>query len=205
MESMKSHSILRAGLCLAALAALAVFWPEGAFGAEAGEVLHKEFSFAEEGFKFLNTLIVVAILYKVAAKPIAGFFKDRSEGIRKALDEAKSAREVAEKELGQQRSKVADLEAELGRVSETGERERNEIRIRLEADQKAQAERRLAQTKNAIELEVVKAKAELQDRAAEIALGLAEEMLKKNIGLEDQERFVSEYLVKLESEIGGGP
>ena len=204
MESMKSHSILRAGLCLAALAALAVFWPEGAFGAEAGEVHHKEFSFAEEGFKFANTLIVVAILYKVAAKPIASFFKDRSEGIRKALDEAKAAREVAEKELGQQRSKVADLEAELGRVRETGKRERSEIRVRLEADQKAQAERLLAQTKNAIELEVVKARAELQDRAAEIALGLAEEMLKKNIGLEDQERFVSEYLVKLGSEIGGG-
>lgn len=204
MESMKSHSIFHAGLYLAALAALAFFWPEGAFGAEAGEVHKKVFSFAEEGFKFANTLIVVVILYKVAAKPIASFFKDRSEGIRKALDEAKAAREVAEKELGQQRSKVADLEAELGRVRETGERERNEIRARLEADQKVQAERLLEQTKNAIELEVVKARAELQDRAAEISLELAEEMLKKNIGLEDQERFVSEYLVKLESEIGGG-
>jgi F-type H+-transporting ATPase subunit b len=204
MEPVKNHLFLRADLYLAALAALAFFWPEGAFGAEAGEVHHKEFSFAEEGFKFANTFIVVAILYKVAAKPIASFFKDRSEGIRKALDEAKADKEEAEKKLEQQRSKVADLEAELGRVRETGERERGEIRARLEADQKTQAERLLEQTKNAIELEVVKARAELQDRAAEIALELAEEMLKKNIGSEDQERFVSEYLVKLESEIGGG-
>ena len=34
-------------------------------------------------------------------------------------------------------------------------------------------------------------------------MGLAEEMLKKNIGAEDQERFVSAYLVKLGGESGG--
>ena len=189
------------GLMVAAAAFFLL--PGWAFGAEAGEVHHKEFSFVEEGFKFLNTLIVVFILYKVAAKPVVNFFKDRREGIRQALADAEAARAEAEAELEEQRSKVADLESELSRFRETGERERAAIRTRMEADQKAQADRLLEQTRGAIELETSKAKAELQASAAELAMGLAEEMLKKNIGPEDQDRFVSEYLVKLGEETGG--
>ncbi len=187
------------GLALAALALA----PEWALGAEAEEVHQKEFSLVEEGFKFFNTLIVVAILYKVAAKPMANFFQDRREGIRTALADAKAAREVAERELEAQRSKVADLETELSRVREIGERERVEIRSRMEADQKAQADRLLEQTRGAIELETSKARADLQAHAAGLAMGLAEEMLKKNIGPEDQERFVSEYLIRMGDEAGG--
>jgi F-type H+-transporting ATPase subunit b len=191
-----------ASLCVAAALALGVF-PEWAFGAETGEVHHKKFSIVEEGFKILNTLIVFLILYKVGAKPLANFFKDRREGIAAALAEAKAARTEAERELEAQRSKVADLEAELSRVRDVGERARGEIVARIEVEQKAQADRLLEQTRGAIELEAAKARAELQARAAELAMGLAEEMLKKNIGPDDQERFVSDYLVKLGDQAGG--
>lgn len=205
MTPRSRKAFLQAGICLAGAAALTVFWPEGALGAEAEakEVFHKSFSFVEEGFKFFNLLIVVAILYKVAAKPLVQFFQDRRDGIRIALADAKAARAEAEKQLEEQRSKVADLETELDRIRETGERERAEIRSRMEAEQKAQADRLLEQTRGAIELETSKAKAELQSHAAELAMVLAEEMLKKNIGAEDQERFVSAYLVKLGGEAGG--
>ncbi len=195
--------LCRAGLCVAAAALALGMFPEWVLGAEGGEVHRKEFSIVEEGFKFLNTLIVVLILYKVGAKPLASFFKDRREGIAAALAEAKAARTEAERELEAQRSKVADLEAELTRVRETGDRERSEIGARMEAEQKVQADRLLEQTRGAIELETAKARAELQARAAELAMGLAEEMLKKNIGPDDQERFVSEYLVKLGDRSGG--
>jgi len=191
-----------ASLCVAAALALGVF-PEWAFGAETGEVYHKKFSIVEEGFKILNTLIVFLILYKVGAKPLANFFKDRREGIAAALAEAKAARTEAERELEAQRSKVADLEAELSRVRDVGESARGEIVARIEVEQKAQADRLLEQTRGAIELEAAKARAELQARAAELAMGLAEEMLKKNIGPDDQERFVSDYLVKLGDQAGG--
>jgi ATP synthase F0 subunit b len=185
-------------LCLvvAGAAALVVFLPDAAYAA-------KVFNLKEESFKILNTLIAFAILYKVAAKPLSNFLKDRSEGIRKSLAEAEQARKEAVRQLEEQRSRVADLEAELNRVRDTGEKERQAMRVRLLADQETQGERLLEQTRNAIELETAKAQAELRDRAAEISLGLAEEMLKKNIGLEDQDRFVSDYLANLESSSGG--
>jgi F-type H+-transporting ATPase subunit b len=163
----------------------------------------KAFSFTEELFKLVNTLIVVGILYKVAFNPIKNFLKDRREGIRKALDEARAAREEAEKQLAEQRSKVADLEAELVRVREQGAKERAAMRERLEKEQENQAQRLLEQTRTTIELEATKARAELQNQAASLALNLAEEMLKKELGEADQERFVENYLANIDDRNGG--
>ena len=163
----------------------------------------KAFSFTEELFKFVNTLIVVGILYKVAFNPIKNFLKDRREGIRKALEEARAAREEAEKQLAEQRSKVADLEAELMRVRDQGKKERAAMQERLEKEQENQAQRLLEQTRTTIELEASKARAELQNQAASLALNLAEEMLKKELGEADQERFVENYIAKIEDRNGG--
>ena len=187
------------GLLVLAAALLGAEW---AMAAEAGAHA-KAFSFTEELFKLVNTLIVVGILYKVAYHPIRNFLKDRREGIRKALEESRAAREEAEKQLAEQRSKVADLEAELVRVREQGEKERAMMRERLEEEQENQAQRLLEQTRTTIELESSKARAELQNQAASLALSLAEEMLKKELGEADQERFVENYLARLEDRNGG--
>ena len=182
--------------------AAALFSAEWALAAEAG-THHKAFSFTEELFKLVNTLIVVGILYKVAYHPIRNFLKDRREGIRKALEESRAAREEAEKQLAEQRAKVADLEAELVRVRDQGEKERDAMRERLEEEQENQAQRLLEQTRMTIELEASKARADMQNQAASLALSLAEEMLKKDLGEADQERFVENYLAKLDDRNGG--
>ena len=198
MLSEKKFSSLL-GLLVLVAALLSAEW---ALAAEAGAHA-KAFSFTEELFKLVNTLIVVGILYKVAYHPIRNFLKDRREGIRKALEESRAAREEAEKELAEQRSKVADLEAELVRVREQGEKERAAMRERLEEEQENQAQRLLEQTRTTIELEASKARADLQNQAASLALNLAEEMLRKDLGEADQERFVENYLAKLADRNGG--
>lgn len=189
---------LGAGL---ALLALAVLEPWLALAAE--EAHRKVFSLKEEAFKLLNTLIVVAVLYKLAAKPLRGFLHERREGIRKSLSEAQQARHEAERELEAQRTKVADLEAELGRVRKTGHEERQDLHVRLQAEQETQVRRLVDQTKGAISLETARARAELQNEAARLALELAEQILAKSLGPEDQKRFVEEYLAGIGKGNGG--
>ncbi len=187
------------GLLILAAALLSAEW---VLAADAGAHA-KAFSFTEELFKLVNTLIVVGILYKVAFNPIKNFLKDRREGVRKALEESQAAREEAEKQLAEQRAKVADLEAELVRVREQGAKERDAMRERLEEEQENQARRLLEQTKTTIELEASKARAELQSHAASLAVNLAEEMLKKELGEADQERFVENYFANIDDRNGG--
>ncbi|MDA1000999.1 MAG: ATP synthase F0 subunit B [bacterium] len=192
------------GLYVLTLLALPLLLPELSWAAEAGEVHHKAFSLKEELFKLMNTLIVIAILYKVAYKPIRKFFQERREGIQKALAEAQKARVESERLLGEQRSKVADLEAELGRVRKQGEMERESMWKRLQSDQDDLAERLLEHARGAIELEGKKARAELQNEAARLAVELAEEILRKNLGPEDQKRLMENFLSKVATVNGGG-
>lgn len=181
--------LLGAGLALAALA------PDLAAAAEGAHP--KAFSLKEELFKLLNTLIVVAILYKVAAKPLRNYLTDRREGIRQALAEAQQARQEAERELEEQRSKVADLDAELGRVRKEGHEERQVLQVRLQTEHETQVKRLVDQTKNAIDLELARARAELQNEAARLAIGLAEQILVKNLGPGDQKRIAGEFAAGL--------
>ena len=153
--------------------------------------------FAEEIFKFVNTLIVIGILYKLLSKPLKNFFHERKEGIRKALEDSEKARVEAEKQLEEQRSKVADLEAELNSVRGEGKKELEKIRVKLEEDSELQAKRLLEQASNAIELEMSKALSEIQDEASKIAVDLAEDILKKNLEDDDQTRLSQEYLDKI--------
>ncbi|MEE9274388.1 MAG: F0F1 ATP synthase subunit B [bacterium] len=198
----RERHILIGGLLLASLWAPAAWGGGFAWAAEA-EVFHKSFSFKEEIFKLVNILIVVAILIKVAAKPLKNFMAGRREGIRKSIAEAEKAREEAERLLEEQRAKVADLEAELNRVRKTGEEERVRLRERLQADQETQAERLLEQTRGAIELEGRRARAELQNEASRLALEIAEDILRKNFGPEDQQRLVDDFLSKVGNSNGG--
>ena len=187
----------------AAAVFLTILWPDGAWAAEAGEVHHKSFSMKEELFKLFNLLIVIAIVYKMAAKPLRKFLADRREGIKKDLEDSEAGRLEAERLLKEQRDKVADLEAELERVRKKGVREVIELRHRLETDQEAQVERLLEQTRNAIGLEAKKAMAEIQNKASEMSLAMAEDILKKGITAEDQGRLTEAYLARLDSVNGG--
>lgn len=160
----------------------------------ASDTHHKAFNLNEEIFKIVNTLIVVGILYKLLSKPLKNFFRERRDGIRKALEDSEKARVEAEKQLEVQRSKVADLEAELNNVRVEGEKELEKIKTRLEEDSETQAKRLLDQASNAIELEMNKALSEIQEEASKIAVDIAEDILKKNLKEEDQERLSKQYL-----------
>ncbi|OGL59919.1 MAG: hypothetical protein A3J27_12665 [Candidatus Tectomicrobia bacterium RIFCSPLOWO2_12_FULL_69_37] len=194
---------LGAGLALLALAllepGLAIFESGLALGAEAGEAHAKAFSLKEELFKLINTLVVIAILYKLTAKPLRNYLGERREDIRKALAEAERTRREAEQVLEEHRSKVADLEAELGRVRKTGQEERQVLQVRLQAEHETQVKRLVDQTRNTIDIEMAKARAELQNEAARLAVELAEQILAKNLGPEDQERIAGEFLASLDA------
>ncbi len=68
-------------------------------------------------------------------------------------------------------------------------------RIREETERMVQ--RIKEQAEAAADLEVKKARMELQREAAELAVGMAEGLLKENFTDEDQKRLLSEYTTKI--------
>jgi len=145
----------------------------------------------------VNFGILVGVLAYFLRKPVGSFLKERSELLRKSIDEAARARASAAE-------KLAAIEARMNRLSEDvaemnkkmdGEAEEEARRIREAA--RAEVDRLHAQVQFAADQEVKKAKAELRREAAELSARAAEEIVSKTITPEDQERMVRENLDKI--------
>ena len=148
-------------------------------------------------FRLLNFAIMVAILVKLGKKPLANFFASRREGIQQMLEELEAKRQEAEAKCEEYKSKLAALENETKKIVDEyiqeGEAEKQKI---VEAAER-QAQYVKEQASITIQQEMQAAKDSLQKEIAEASVATAEELLKKNMQFEDQERSVRDFMTKV--------
>ena len=181
-------SLLLAGLVLAPAVAMAA---GGGGHADSGVIL-KDFL-----YRCLNFALMVGLLAYFVTKPIRKGLKDRSAEIEKTLADAQAAKEAAEAKHREYSEKLAKATEEIAVISDSirreGELEREKIltaakelavKIEQEADSKATSV-------------VAKARIELREEAASLAVKLAEDMLKMQVSADDQKRLVDEYMQKV--------
>ncbi|MBI4824086.1 MAG: F0F1 ATP synthase subunit B [Nitrospirae bacterium] len=174
-------------ICLVPVIAFAV-------GAEAEGQSH----IMEWVWKVVNFAILVFILVKFLGKPLKGFLKQRTELIQKTLDEARQARELAEKALREveERLKGKDKEIEgiISSSRQSGEKEQEF----LVSEGERLSKKIIEQAKVNIDFELKKAKEAIKAEAVELAMELAEKKLKEKLTPEEQRKLLEESLSKLE-------
>jgi F-type H+-transporting ATPase subunit b len=144
--------------------------------------------------RIFNFAVLVGVLVYYLRAPIAGYLSRRSTEIRDDLTKAGETREAAAAELVVVEQKMKALPAEIAALKERGAREvgAEEARIRQAAD--AERERLLEQARREIDLQVKAAERDLVAQAADLAVGLASDRIKRTITDEDQARLVDRYL-----------
>ncbi len=170
----------------------AIFIPFLLFSAEEGVSHGGEWkSFV---FKLINFIIFLLLLLKFSKKPISNLLKERKKAIQEKLKEARAALEEAETTLEEYKKRIANLEAEMEEIKkryvEEGEREKK----RLIEEAKREVERIKKEAEELIEEELRKAEETLRKRGVEIALEVAESILRKKTTKEDNKRLVQEFL-----------
>jgi len=148
-------------------------------------------------YRCLSFVLMVGLLAYFVTKPIRKGLKDRSAEIEKTLADAQAAKEAAEAKHREYSAKLAKATEEIAVISDSirreGELEREKIitaakelavKIEQEADNKASSV-------------VAKARIELREEAASLAVELAEDLLKKQVSADDQKRLVDEYMQKV--------
>lgn len=148
-------------------------------------------------FQVINFLVLVAILYKFAFKPITKALQDRADGIKKSLDDAKAANEEAERRLKEYSDKLTTAHKEGEVIRERARQEALTEGQRLVTDAKEEAGRLVEQAKKDIEGEVKKARQELREEVVNISLQVTEKILEKKVDAEDHKRLVGEYISKM--------
>jgi F-type H+-transporting ATPase subunit b len=130
-------------------------------------------------------------------KPIAQGLASRRQGIQDQLDDLEKQKQDAERQLAGYKEKLRVLDKEVEKILAEYIREGEVAKGKIIEEAKVAAEKLQEQAKKSIEHEFHKAKQQLKAEMAEQAVATAEELIKKHINDEDQERILGEYLTKV--------
>ncbi|MBU1168370.1 MAG: ATP synthase F0 subunit B [Proteobacteria bacterium] len=163
----------------------------------AGHVVEAKHWTTDDWIRVMNFAVLMGALFFLLKKPVADALSGRIVAIKTQLEELEAKKNEAEKTLAEYEKKIATLEDEAGQIitqyKEQGEAAKKRI---LEAAA-ASAEKLADQAKRNIETEFKVAKQKLQAEMMTKALEKAEELVKKSISSDDQDRLVDEYLEKV--------
>jgi F-type H+-transporting ATPase subunit b len=152
---------------------------------------------AEEGgsiWKIINFIILVVGIYIVWIKFIKGMLAERREGIRKAMDEAKVARDDAERKRAEYEGKLKLLDSRVEEIYRELREEGEGEKERIIAEAERGAEKIKEQARVSAEQEIKKANEYIKREVARLAVGMAGEVLKREVKPSDQERLIDESL-----------
>ncbi len=150
-------------------------------------------------WRIVNFAILAGVLFYYARKPAVNAIRNSIESVKTLLKEARESRKASEARMKEAEEKLAGVDKEISELLESARKEGEAERERILAEAAKALEKLKAETALAIEQELKKAKDILRMEAADAAVALAEEVISRNITPEDQARFVTEYLEKLEA------
>lgn len=149
------------------------------------------------GFRVMNFIVLLIILVKFGAKPIAESLGSRRKQIREELEDLEAKKVKAEQDYKEFTAKLESVEKEVDTIVEkaVAQAEVEKTRILEAAEQSAADIKRSAAS--AIANEITAAKLDLKVSTTEQAAVMAEEIIVKNLTADDQVKIIENYLDKV--------
>src|ERR1043166_7830089 len=146
-----------------------------------------------ELWKFINLFIFAgALVFILVWKAKLGeAFRARREGIRAELEKARNERDAALAKLKEIEERLAGLDNQIASIRDKSKTENAEERERIARSTEAEIAKLTAQGQRDIENAAKTAKKELRRFTAEQSVRLAEEMIKRDIGPDDDARLIA--------------
>jgi F-type H+-transporting ATPase subunit b len=147
-----------------------------------------------ELWKFVNLLVFIfcaLYLHRRFGRPIREALRSRAEGIKRELVIAREERDQALAKLKDVETRFANLDAEVGKIREKARAEADAERQRIKFETDAEIAKLREQAKREIETAGKAARYELRRFAAQESVRLAEGILEREIGPDDDARLTN--------------
>jgi F-type H+-transporting ATPase subunit b len=147
-----------------------------------------------ELWKFVNLLVFIGCalyLHRHFGRPIREALRSRSEGIKRELLIAQEEKERALAKLAEVQARFESLDAEVLQVKTKARAEADAEKERISSATEAEIAKMREQSKREIESAGKAARLELRKFAAQESVRLAEEILEREIGPEDDARLTT--------------
>jgi len=156
-------------------------------------------------WEWLNLLLLVAVLVYFARKPVQAYLADRKSRIESDLASAAKLLGDAEARLADWNARAASLDAEAADIRRAAREAAQEEGARILADARAVAERIQRDAHSALERELHRARGRLRSEVADLAVDLAEKLLREQVQGADRARLVDEFVARIEQGAGSRP
>jgi F-type H+-transporting ATPase subunit b len=146
----------------------------------------------------INFLLLLIILGKLLYKPLLGKMEERTQAIRKSLEEAQAARAEAQREREEHAGKLQAAYAEAQAIRAAALKEAAEEQRRLVESARTEAGRLVESARNEMAQEVSRARQELRQEVADLAITAAERLIRKSLRDEDHRRIVQDAIGRVD-------
>jgi F-type H+-transporting ATPase subunit b len=160
------------------------------------EKLINEFSL---GLFFWQSLLFIALLLllrKFAWKPILNAVNEREEGIREALTSAENARKEMQNLNADNEKLVKQARAERDAMMKDARQIKESMLTEAKDEAKVEAGKIIASAQATIQSEKQAAIAEIKSQVAELSIGIAEKVVKKELANDKDQSQLIEQLLK---------
>jgi F-type H+-transporting ATPase subunit b len=165
--------------------------------AEAAPEAAHEQTLLQTAAKIANFAILVGLLVYFLKTPVSVYLVSRATAIRRDLVTAAEMRASAAAQLAEIERKLQSLPGELAALKAQGAQDVAAEQARIAQAAAVERERLIQQTRREIEMRLRVARRELTEHAAQLAVRIAEERIKRTITPEDQMRLVDRYTAQL--------
>ena len=150
--------------------------------------------------QFVNLLILIGIITFVYQSKIKPVLVARAEQIKSELDQGTKGVEIAEAHAEEVEKDYKELDAKIALIHSQAQEDIAAMKVSFAEQMKAEEIRIASSTQRSIQDELSRAKKELHEESVDIALTIAENLVKSNVTVEDQNRFKQQFIRAVEKE-----
>ena len=179
--------------CVLLLPVLALAAPEGGEHGGGGLIsLDKSLI-----IQMLNFLILLAILYRLLYKPLLAKMQERTVAIKASLEAAEAARAEAARQQEESAERIRAAYAEAQSIRAAALKEAAEEQRKLVEAARREAQLLVESARAQTEADIRRAREELRREVTDIAIAVAEKLVRKSLRDEEHRRIVDDAIARI--------
>lgn len=148
--------------------------------------------------RFFNLFLLGGIIIYFVRRPLALFFESRRREAKEKIADAQRRHQEAAGMVREIELRMGQIEQEVAAIRQAAQQEMRDETRRLEEATRQEGEKILAVARREIDGMVRTAHKDLRRHAASLSVSLAENMIRGQIGRDDQERILDSCLREME-------
>lgn len=145
----------------------------------------------------VNFLLLMILLTRFLYRPLMSKMDERTQAIKKSLEEAAAARAEAQREREEHAAKIQAALAEAQAIRAAALKEAAEEQRRLMEAAREEADRLVAATKAELAQDTLRARQELRQEVGDLAVQVAERLIRRSLRDDDHRRIVDDAIARL--------